>query len=216
MVLLVLAGIWVAVLLAPVLRARAEGTLGDSIGTFRRHLSVLERTAPTTVSPANRLRTPTGQVAIPPYRPTASKLPRPGPGGRFPSAGYPYAGSPTALRRRQAQKRRRDVLFTLLVGMAGSLLLGLIPSLSVMLWVHVLLDLVFAGYVALLVRMRNVAAEREMKLTFLPGSAPATYSSYGDGGYGDGGYGDGGGQAAVGYGGSGTPYGELLARRPAN
>jgi hypothetical protein len=37
-----------------------------------------------------------------------------------------------------------------------------------LLYVHVVLDLLFAGYVALLIRMRNVAAEKEMKLRFLP------------------------------------------------
>jgi hypothetical protein len=155
---------------------------------------VLERTAPTTVSPANRLRTPTGQVAIPPYRPATPQLPR-----------YPYAGSPSVLRRRQAQKRRRDVLFTLLVGMGASLMLGLIPGLSVMLWVHALLDVLCAGYVALLVRMRNVVAEREMKLTFLPaGPSQASYGRYG-------------GQESTGsYGRAATSYGELLARRQAN
>src|SRR4030088_996074 len=88
-VLLVLVAIWAAVLLVPLVRAKADGTLGDSIGTFRRHLSVLERAAPTTVSPANRLRSPTGQVAIPPYRPPASMLPRPAPPTRRMPAGLP-------------------------------------------------------------------------------------------------------------------------------
>jgi len=85
---------------------------------------------------------------------------------RRPSA--PYLTSATAHRRRQAQKRRRDVLFALLAGMAGSLLLSMVHGLGVMLAVHVVFDLLFLGYVALLVRMRNLSAEREMKLTFLP------------------------------------------------
>jgi hypothetical protein len=48
----------------------------------------------------------------------------------------------------------------------------MIPSLSVMWMVNVAVDVLFVGYVALLVRMRNLAAEREMKLTFLPGARP--------------------------------------------
>ncbi|HUQ39470.1 MAG TPA: hypothetical protein VM030_04900 [Acidimicrobiales bacterium] len=157
MVLLFLAGIWAAVLIPPVLRARAEGRPADSIGSFRRQLHVLERTGPTTVAPANRL----GPMA---------SLTLGGP-ERFvrPAAGV--AAPVAAARPRRdslARKRRRDVFQALLAAMAGSLLLGLIPSLRVMLGLHLVLDLVFAGYVALLVRMRNAAAEREMKLRFLP------------------------------------------------
>jgi hypothetical protein len=80
--------------------------------------------------------------------------------------------STEAARRARTLKRRRDVLFGLLGAMGGSLLLGFLPSLRVLWGLHVVLDLLFVGYVALLVRMRNVAAEREMKLRFIP-SAPA-------------------------------------------
>jgi hypothetical protein len=37
-----------------------------------------------------------------------------------------------------------------------------------MIMVNVVVDLVFVAYIGLLIRMRNLAAEREMKLTFLP------------------------------------------------
>ncbi|MDP9072993.1 MAG: hypothetical protein M3N98_02260 [Actinomycetota bacterium] len=141
------------------MRARTEGTLGDSIGSFRRHLSVLERAAPMTVSPANRLRIPGSMSSIPPYRPGAVGNARVAVGG---SAGM------GRQQRRHAQKRRRDVLLALGVAMAGSALLAMIPGLSIMWMVNVVIDVLFVGYVALLVRMRNVAAEREMKLTFLP------------------------------------------------
>ena len=46
MVLLVLAGIWAAVLIPPAVRARAEGRPGDSIHNFKRQLTVLRRTGP--------------------------------------------------------------------------------------------------------------------------------------------------------------------------
>ena len=154
MVLLFLAVIWVAVLVPPMLRARAEGRPADSIGTFRHQLSVLQRTAPGMVAPANTLRSPMG-----PYRPIA-------PGLAIRSV------SPEAARRARTLKRRRDILFGLLGAMGGSLVLGLVPSLRVLWGLHVVLDALFVGYVVLLVRMRNVAAEREMKLRFIP-SAPA-------------------------------------------
>lgn len=152
MVLLVLAVIWAAVLVPPLLRARAEGRPADSIGNFRRQLHVLQRTGPGVFPPANTLGASMG-----PYRPVA-------PGLAIRSA------SPEAARRARTLKRRRDVLFGLLGAMGGTLLLGLLPSLRVLWGLHLVLDLLFAGYVALLVRMRNEAAEREMKLRFIPGA----------------------------------------------
>jgi hypothetical protein len=157
-VLLVLAGIWIAVIAVPVVRARSDGKLGDSIGSFRRHLSVLERAAPLTVVPANRMHLPRNHASgtIGPYRPVTT---------------YGRVG-PGRGKRQQAQKRRRDVLLGLVVAAAGSAMLAMIPGLSVMWMVNVVVDVLFVGYIALLVRMRNVAAEREMKLTFLPNARP--------------------------------------------
>jgi hypothetical protein len=213
-VLLVLAGIWAVVLVTPFVRAKADGSLGDSIGSFRRHLSVLERAAPTTVPPANRLRIPPAQVSIPPYRPHAAPMRRPATVSRRVPSGYPYASSPAAMRRRRAQRRRRDVLFALVAGMAGSLLLGFIPGLGVMLLVHAVIDVLFVAYIALLVRMRNLAAERDMKLTFLPSNAvaptPVAYGSFA------GPVAEDYGQVAAGYGQVAAGYGSLLARQSAN
>lgn len=156
MILVVLALIWAAVLVPPMLRARAEARPADSISHFRRHLHVLQRTGPTAVRPANTLR-------IPNFMP-----PTPAPSYRM-SRNY----SPEAARRARTLKRRRDVLFTLLGAMGVTLVLGLLPSLR-MLWVaHVLLDLAFGAYVAMLLRARGLATEREMKLRFLPAHARA-------------------------------------------
>jgi hypothetical protein len=176
LVLVILGGIWAAVIIVPLVRARTEGSLGDSIGTFRRHLSVLERAAPISVSPANRLRLPASQSAIPPYRPpTAASRARQSPlvGAPARRTGSAPMSAAATHRRRQAQRRRRDVLVALLAGMAGSLLLGMVHGLHVMLIVNVALDLLFVVYIALLIRMRNLAAEREMKVTYLPAAAPA-------------------------------------------
>jgi hypothetical protein len=56
--------------------------------------------------------------------------------------------------------------------MGTSLVLGFIPALRILWVVHVLVDVMFVTYVALLVHMRNQAAEREMKVRFLPGRSP--------------------------------------------
>jgi hypothetical protein len=62
--------------------------------------------------------------------------------------------------------------------MAGSFLLSWVHGLGVMLVVHVILDILFVCYLGLLVRMRNIAAEREMKLTFLPAAVNARRPAY--------------------------------------
>jgi hypothetical protein len=182
-VLLVLAIVW-GVLIVSWLRSRGERTFSDSVGTFRRHLTVLERATPGTVAPANRLRSgPMGGRSIPPYRPAAPSHRSAAPTVRGPRAGGPArpassrlgrdlrSSGAARLRHRQAQRRRRDILFALAAGAAGSLLLALIPGVSVMWPVQVLFDVLLIGYVALLIRMRNLAAERELKLTFLPPAA---------------------------------------------
>lgn len=163
MVLLILAGIWAAVLV-PWVRSRVEPGPADSIGDFRRQLGVLQRTGPVSVAPANRLRVPPYQPGVPtPYSTPFGGARRPGVGGSSHSL-----SSAEAARRARTLKRRRDVFLTLLGGMAGTLLLGLLPPFRMLLVLHVVLDLAFAGYVALLVQMRNARAEREMKLRFLP------------------------------------------------
>lgn len=53
--------------------------------------------------------------------------------------------------------------------MAATLVLGLLPPLRMMLMLHLVLDVLFVVYVALLVRARNLAVERELKVRFLPG-----------------------------------------------
>jgi hypothetical protein len=64
------------------------------------------------------------------------------------------------------------VFFALLAGVVGSLLLAIIPGLSVMWSVQVLFDVMFVAYIAMLIRLRNLAAERELKLRFMPQPGP--------------------------------------------
>lgn len=148
MLLLILAIIWAGVVVSLV-RDRVGERPSDSIGSFRNQLRVLQRTAPATFTPANTLHVP----------------------------GRPVLGSalhrPTlAAARNRTVERRRQVFMVLLGAMAGTLILGFIPALRPLWALHVVLDLAFAGYVALLINLRNQAAEREMKLRFLPGGEP--------------------------------------------
>lgn len=159
MVLLILAVIWAAVLIPPFLRARAEGRPADSIGDFRRRLVVLERTGPTLMAPANRLRSNgvSYPLAQPVFNPQYSGMAMNRGGGD--------------LRRSRTLRRRRDVLMGLLVSMGGTLLLGVLPPLRILWMAHVVLDVLFVAYCAMLIRARNIAAEKAMKLRVLPGGA---------------------------------------------
>lgn len=216
--LLALALVWGALLVTWLRSRHQDGGFADPVGTFNRHLRVLERTAPSRYQAANRRRAPQRPGGIGPYRPA--------PPPARPTAGARRAGPPSApaVRRAQSQKRRRDVFFALLAGVVGSLVLAIIPGLHAMMYVQVLFDLLMAGYVALLVRMRNLAAERDMKLSYFPTAArgrPARGGFYASGGevaygvpagYGDHAYGD------YGYGNYGYDdgYGGATARRAAN
>ena len=168
-VLVILAIVWAVFLLPQLFRARAERS-SDSIGNFRHQLSVLERTTPAAARSVTQLRPVSGPRSsvtgsspargrhVAPERRQAAPAPRP-------AAPRPGNASGRAL----ARKRRRDVFCGLLVAMGATLVLSLIPSLRMMLLFHVVVDLLFAGYVALLIRARNVATERELKVRFLPG-----------------------------------------------
>jgi hypothetical protein len=168
--LLILAAIWAAVLVPPMLRVWGkEGRPADSISDFRNRLHVLQRTGPSTVAPANSLRDARGGGLLSSM--PAAFRPRPAPYASNPYRRPAAVTSAEASRRARTIKRRRDVLFGLMAAMVGTLVLSFIPTFAALLYLHLVLDLAFAGYVALLVRLRSAAAEREMKLRFLPGSS---------------------------------------------
>jgi hypothetical protein len=72
--------------------------------------------------------------------------------------------------RTRSVRRRRDVLLGLAVVAGGSLALGLLPTLRVLWLVHVAADVLLAAYIGALIYVRNLAAEREAKVRFLPNS----------------------------------------------
>ncbi len=160
-VLVILAVVWAVFLLPQLFRARAERST-DSIGTFRHQLLVLERTTPAGSASVTRLR--------PAHLAQASALV--GPGARPPRRARTSVPRRHHPGRALARKRRRDVFCGLLVAMGATLVLGLIPALRTVLLLHVVIDGLFVGYVALLVRARNLATERDLKVRFLPTASP--------------------------------------------
>jgi hypothetical protein len=145
-VLLILAVVWAVFLVPQVLRARAEKTPADSIGAFRNQLSVLERATPGMLGRQHRAA---ALPTAPQFRPA------------------PLARATRVSRKELVRRRRTNILLGLLGAMAVTLLLGLFVG--TLLLVHLTLDLLFVVYCGLLVRARNLATEREMKVRYLPG-----------------------------------------------
>ncbi len=173
MVLLVLAGIWAAVLIPPAVRARAEGRPGDSIRNFKRQQSVLRRTGPRAslngggrVAGGDHWYRSSSASLTPVHGPLRSARTSPMAAHRGPVRPVRAASAATAARSRTI-RRRRDILTALLVAVFATLVLGLLLG-GIMLVAHVAADILLVAYVALLVHQRNVAAEREMKVRFLP------------------------------------------------
>jgi hypothetical protein len=154
--LLILAVVWAVVLVPPWLRSRADARPADSISAFRHRLTVLERTGPVG----------TRRVPLMAHRPEVA--------GFVPIARRPAPRTATSSMNAKArtQRRRRDIFVGMLAAMVTSLVLGFIPSLRILWVVHLLVDAMFVTYVSLLVHMRNQAAERDMKVRFLPQRLP--------------------------------------------
>ena len=140
MVLVVLALVWAVVLVSQHVRNRAETRPGDSVGAFQRQLSILERTSPAQVE---------ARAALESAR----------------------QAHPSARRKAvAARKRRKDVLCGLLAAVVTSLALGFVPGLGVLHGLHLVFDVLFGAYVALLVRHRQLEEERRAKVRYLPAS----------------------------------------------
>ena len=172
MVLLVLAGIWAAVLIPPAVRARAEGRPGDSIHNFKRQLTVLRRTGPQTgraAGGAHWYRSHVSPATVAPvHGPLHSSRTAPVATAHRAPVRAMRAPAPASAARSRTIRRRRDVLTALLVAAFTTLALGLLFSMGIMMIAHVVADVLLIAYVALLVHQRNVAAERDMKVRFLP------------------------------------------------
>ena len=159
MVLLILAVIWAAVLIPPMVRGRAERRPADSITNFHQQLAVLRRAGPRSNRSSNWPPPRTSShrhvalvepvVARPPMHPA-------------------FSGARAAVARRNARRRRRDVLMALLVAAGTTLVLGAVPALRMLWVVHAAADALLIAYVALLVRQRNLAMERDLKVRLLP------------------------------------------------
>lgn len=157
LVLFILATMWAAVLLPPVVRNRQNiGRSRDSVGVFRSQLSTLGRTGPVVYAPASRLDQSRGPVGS-----TVSPL-----------AGDTDQAPPGMPRNpHEAERRRRDVVRVLAAAAVLSLIVALLMP-SVMAWlIHLSMDGLLGAYVALVARHRSMTVERDQKVHYL---RPAT------------------------------------------
>jgi hypothetical protein len=167
LVLAILGLIWGFVLIPPYLQNRREHRPGDSIASFRQQLHVLERTTPGDRS-TNLARLDVGRYDIPRYDPrsTVAQL-----AGRAPSGRRP---SPAALRRAEIRRRRRDVFVTLLGAVAVTFVLAV--ALGGAIWMlQIAVDVLFVGYVALLVSLQQQHVEKEQKVRYMPPTASTAH-----------------------------------------
>jgi hypothetical protein len=149
LVLLFLVAVGWAIYVATWLRSRGDRRGVNSISSFSKHLSVLERTSPARVGPGSSIdRRPAG---------------RPEP--IFPAVGYTPTRAQMSLN--EARRRRRNVLYALAGAALGTLMLVPFAG-STMLVLNVIVDLLLVGYVGLLIRSQRLAAERRVKVHYLP------------------------------------------------
>jgi hypothetical protein len=153
-VLFLLAVVW-AIYLASWLKNRGEHRSVNSISSFNKHLSVLERT-----SPARQ-----GVPSVASRGPASSSVL-----GGYPQVSHGLGRPPSVMTRSEARRRRRDVLFAL----GGAVLVTLMLTVVVggpFVWVQLLADALLVGYVVLLLRTQRLAVERRSKVRYL---APVT------------------------------------------
>jgi hypothetical protein len=133
---------------------------------------VLRRTGPHTGRVAGGdhwYRSHSSQPALTPvHGPLRSTRTSPAAAYRSPARAARQPSPAASAARSRTIRRRRDVLSALLVAVVATLALGLLFNMGIMLVAHVVADVLLVAYVALLVHQRNVAAERDMKVRFLP------------------------------------------------
>jgi hypothetical protein len=156
LILLLIGVMWAVVLLPPLLRSRSDGRPSTSIVGFQRQLSSLQRTRPGAAHAPYALnrpvaggRRPVGTLSRPASRPGAAPA-------------YRLAYRP--LSRREMAKRRRQHVFLVLGAAAAATLVGYLATGNSKLFaLHLVSDLILAGYVYLLVQIRRIGELRSAR-----------------------------------------------------
>jgi hypothetical protein len=152
-ILFILAVLWACYLFSW-LRSRSEQRSVNSISSFSKHLSVLERTSPVNQGFSTACVEPANPRIAAPLHPI-------GPVRRRPAIHMSLG---------EARRRRRDVLFALGLAALGTLLLALVAG-GLLWYLQLLVDVALLGYVVLLARAQRIGAERQAKVRYLPSAA---------------------------------------------
>jgi hypothetical protein len=146
-VLLILAVLWAAVLIPPILRSRNAGQ-GSTIGDYTQRLGVLGNHS---VSHLGRTSArPRRHLHVVPPAPNGSTR-RPVTRARPPATNGSRVARPAPVVT-AAQKRRREVLFLLAGAVGATLLLLLVVRSPLVLLLQLLTDVALGGYIYLLIR----------------------------------------------------------------
>ena len=155
-------------------RRRSVGRGANSIASFNRHLSVLERATPSWLGRHDAYSTPSssGNDLAPAERLQVLATGRP-----LPSVNNPVAARLNrTLRLSEAQQRRRQFVFGLGGATVITLLLALVGR-GVFVALAAIVAISFVAYVTLLLRARSVEIERAIKVRTI-GSAADEYDEY--------------------------------------
>ncbi len=154
LVLMILGLIWGFVLIPPYLHSRRASRPGDSIASFRQQLRVLERTTP---GSSNLSRLDVGRYDPPRHGPRSNVAQL---------AGRRPAPPQAAMRRSEVRRRRRDVFVTLLGAVAVTFLASVAVG-GIVWMLHLLVDVAFVTYVAMLVSLQQQSVEKEQKVRYM-------------------------------------------------
>ncbi len=157
LVLFILAVMWAAVLVPPMMRNRQEiGRSRDSVGAFRSQLSTLGRTGPVVYAPASRLDAGRGPIGstVEATAPTTTTTTLAAPNG-MPRSPH------------EAERRRRDIIRVLAAAAVLSLIVALLMPSAFAWLLHLSIDVLLAAYVVMVSRLRSMAMERDQKVHYL-------------------------------------------------
>jgi hypothetical protein len=138
LIVVILAVMWIAVLVPPLLRSRTDGRPSSSIAGFRRQLSTLQSSAPS--------------------RPYSA---RPATAYRAPVAGVRPAR--VSQQREMLKRRRQNILLGLVAVVVASGFIGFAKGIPLAKTISLVATLLLAGYVYLLVQIRKNAHARALR-----------------------------------------------------